>query len=293
LRFRISGDVAYDDNVNRGISNSRLQDGFASLNASATWPLELSHFTRLLLTGAVGGDHLIQYTGLDRVFVEFNGELQYRGSGQYTSPTYAMFVRESVDWYDSDCDGSPSVGVSVRKPVTDRIFLCRRARVQPPRRGPIFDQGCLRARTFDYRSRRGTLSMRASECDGDGVSTSSHAALASIAEASGPDDVFTGLLPLPRAPVFSISYNVALAQPGAGPSHSVYSKPKDEPPSSLANRYLYVDSQITLSFYSLIRFSRASGPFWVVRRSPPIDRNTKAAGSPPAFRSTSVPRRCG
>jgi hypothetical protein len=29
LRFRISGDVTYDDNVNRGISNSRLQDGFA------------------------------------------------------------------------------------------------------------------------------------------------------------------------------------------------------------------------------------------------------------------------
>jgi hypothetical protein len=153
-RFRVSGDVTYDDNVNRGISNSRLQDGFASLNVSATWPLELSHFTRLLLTGAVGGDHFIQYTGLDRAFAEFNGELQYRGSGHYTSPTYAMFVRESVDWYDSDLrDGSrTSVGVSVRKPLTDRIFLFGALAYNHRRaESPIFDTKDVSVRgTFDY-----------------------------------------------------------------------------------------------------------------------------------------------
>jgi hypothetical protein len=264
LRFRVSGDVTYDDNVNRGISNSRLQDGFASLNVSATWPLELSHFTRLLLTGAVGGDHFIQYTGLDRAFAEFNGELQYRSSGQYTSPTYAVFVRESMDWYDSDLrDGSrTSVGVSVRKPVTDRIFLFGALAYNRRRaESPIFDTKDVSVRgTFDYTIARGhTVYTGLEYRDGDSVSTSLPSpALVSIAEARGPDDVFVGRFSYrftARTGILSIGYNVALG-PGQALDLSyrgVYSKPKDEPPSSLASTDIYyVDSQITLSY--LIRF---------------------------------------
>ena len=264
LRFRVGGDVTYDDNVNRGITNDRLHDGFANLNIGATVPLQLSQFTRLLLTGTFGGDRFIQYTGLDRVFADVDGELQYRSSGQYTSPIYALFVRQSVDRYESDLrDGYRiSAGVSVRKPVTDRIFLFGAlAYSQRHARSTVFDTEDVSVRgSFDYALARGhTIYMGLEYRDGDSVSTSLPSpALVSISEARVRDDVFAGHNSYryrARTGILTLGYNITVKQGQALDLsyRGVYSKPKDQPPNSVTTDTIYyVDNQVILSY--LIRF---------------------------------------
>lgn len=264
LRFRVGGDVTYDDNVNRGITNDRLHDGFANLNMGATMPLQLSPFTRLLLTGTFGGERFIQYTGLDRVFAGVDGELQYRSSGQYTSPIYALFVRQSVDRYESDLrDGyRTSAGVSVRKPVTDRILLFGAlAYSQRHARSTVFDTEDVSVRgAFDYAIARGhTIYMGLEYRDGDSVSTSLPSpALVAISEARVADDVFAGHISYrykARTGILTFGYNITVKQGQALDLsyRGVYSNPKDQPANSVTTDTLYyVDNQVTLSY--LIRF---------------------------------------
>jgi hypothetical protein len=263
LAFRVNGDVTYDDNVNRGISSDRLHDAFANLEFAATFPLQLSPFTRLLLSGAFGGDGFIQYTGLDRAFAAFNGELQYRSSGQYTSPIYAVFVRQSWDRYESDLrDGfRTSAGVSVRKPITDRIFVFGAlAYSQRHANSTVFDTEDVPVRGPDYAIARGhTLYMGLDYRDGDSVSTSLPSpALVDISEARVADDVFIGRNSYrfkARTGILTLGYNVTVGQGQALDLsyRGVYSKPKDQPPSSVTTGTIYyVDNQITLSY--LIRF---------------------------------------
>ena len=125
LSLRVSADYTWDDNVNRGTSDHQERDRFASADASATLPLSLSEHWRVLLTGTLGGDSFHEFTGLTRGYAEFDGELQFRSSGQYTAPIWGLFLRQSVDWYQSNLrDGNrTAIGLSVRKPATDRIFL--------------------------------------------------------------------------------------------------------------------------------------------------------------------------
>ena len=264
LRVRVGGDITYDDNVNRGTKRDRLNDGFASLNASATLPLRLTPFTRLLVTGAIGGDKFNRFTGLDRAFAEINGELQYRSSGQYSSPIYAIFVRQSVDWYDSNLrDGyRTSAGVSVRKPATDRIFLFGAAAYnQRDARSTVFDTKEVSVRgNVDYAiSQRHTIYLGLEYKDGDTVSTSfPWPPLMAIAEAIVQDDVFANRLSYrfkARTGIVTLGYNLALGQRQALDLsyRGVYSRPKDQPPSNVTTDTMYyVDNQVMLSY--LLRF---------------------------------------
>jgi hypothetical protein len=264
LRFKVGGDITYDDNVNRGTKADRLNDGFATLNLSATLPLQLTPYTRLLVTGTVGGDKWNRYTGLDRAFAEFNGELQYRGSGQYTSPIYAIFARQSADWYDSNLrDGyRTSAGVSIRKPVTDRIFLFGAAAYnQRDGKSTVFDTREVAVRgNVDYAlTQRQTVYLGLEYKDGDSVSTSrSWLALVDIAQAIVPDDVFANRFSYrfkARTGIVNLGYNLALGQRQALDLsyRGVYSRPKDQPPSNVTTDIIYyVDNQVMLSY--LIRF---------------------------------------
>lgn len=266
LRFRASADYTWDDNVNRATKDEKLRDRFASANARATLPLQLSPRLRLMLTGAVGGDTYHQYTGLTRAFAEFDGELQFRSSGQYTAPIWALFVKQGVDWYQSDLrDGyGTTAGLSVRKPVTDKVFLFGAASyIQYNGRNTVFDTKEWSVRgTVDYAlARKHTLYFGLEYREGDSVSSVAPAPeWRSIAKAIVQDDVFTN----PqfnsyrfeaRSGIVTAGYNfeIAPSQSLDISYHGVYSRPKDQPPSFVSpNIVYYLDNQITLSY--LIRF---------------------------------------
>jgi hypothetical protein len=264
LRFGASADYTWDDNVNRATKDEKLRDRFASANASAALPLQLSPRFRLMLTGAVGGDTFHYYTGLTRAFAEFNGELQFRNSGQYTSPIWALFVKQGVDWYQSNLrDGYHTMaGLSVKKPVTDKIFLFGAASyIAHDGRSTVFDtkEWSLRG-NLDYAlAPRHTLYFGLEYRDGDSVSSARPSlALLDIAKATVQDDVFANLIAYrftARTGIVTVGYNFALAprQSLDISYHGAYSRPKDQPASFVSPDIVYyLDNQITLSY--LIRF---------------------------------------
>ncbi len=263
---RASADLAWDDNVTRSGRDEALSDFFARLNVGAGMPVELTQHSRLLLDVGVGGYVFDRYSGLNRTTADFQAELQYRSSGQYTTPIYGLYLRQAVDWYNSDLrDGyRTSVGVSVRKPVTDRIVLFGAVGYNwRNAESTVFDTREVSVRgNLDYAlARRHTVYLGLEYRDGDvQTTTPREPALASIMITSVPDDVFTNPARQSyrfkaRTGVLTLGYNFALFDnQGLDLSYrTVYSRPKDQPPDSVSTESIfYVDHQIVLSY--LIRF---------------------------------------
>ena len=266
IRFRVTSDATYDDNISRARKDDKLYDSFATLNLGASMPWQLSGTSRLVLNANAGGEKFKRYTGLDRLYANIQGELQYRKSGQFSEPIWGVFVRQGEDWYDSSLrDGyRTSAGFSVRKPVTDKLFFFSALAYNlRDGRSKVFDtkEVSLKA-NLDYSlSRRQTLYFGLEGRDGDIVSTASpKLAYFDIAKAVVQDDVFTDT---PRfsyklkayTGIATIGYNFALAERVALDLsyRAAYSRPHDQPPSVVTNETIdYVDNQVTLSV--LIRF---------------------------------------
>ncbi len=266
LRFRVTTDATYDDNISRARNDDKLSDSFATLNLGASVPWQLTGSTRLVLAGNAGGEKFRRYDGLDRRYINLQGELQYRRSGQFSEPIWGVFVRHGKDWYDSSLrDGyRTSAGFSVRKPLTDRLFLFSAlAYNQRDGRSKVFDtrEVSLRA-NLDYSlTRRQTLYVGVEGRDGDIVSTARPwLAYLDIADAVVQDDVFTDTARFSYrlkayTGIASIGYNFALGESTAlDLSYRVaYSRPHDQPPSVVTRKTIdYVDNQVTLSI--LFRF---------------------------------------
>jgi hypothetical protein len=262
--LRLSADYTWDDNVTRASRDERLSDSIARLNVGAGLPVTLTPHTRLLLDAAAGGDLYHRYAGLNRAFVTLSGELQYRESGQYTAPIYAIFLRQSGDWYDSDLrDGyRGSAGVSIRKPLTDRILVFGAAGYNWRNASSnVFNVREVSLRgNLDYAlAQRHTFYLGLEYKDGDTVTTTPpEPALVVIRSASGPDDVFAGRNSYrlkARTGIATLGYNFAIFEHQALDLsyRAVYSRPKDQPPASVTTQSIfYVDHQIVLSY--LIRF---------------------------------------
>ena len=266
LRFQLAADATYDDNVSRAGKSAKLYDSFGTLNLGARLPWSLSETSRLVLEANVGGDKYRNYSGLNRVYANLQGELQYRNSGQFSEPIWGVFVRQGEDWYDSTLrDGyRTSAGLSVRKPLTDKLFLFSAlAYNQRDGRSTVFDtkEVSLRA-NLDYSlSRRQTLYFGLEGRDGDIVSTAPpNLAYFDIANAVVRDDVFTDP---PRLSyrikaytgIATFGYNFALGEQAALDlsCRAAYSRPHDQPPSAVTTDTIdYVDYQVTVSI--LIRF---------------------------------------
>ncbi len=266
IRFRVTSDATYDDNISRARKDDKLYDSFATLNLGASMPWQLSGTSRLVLSANAGGEKFKRYSGLDRLYANVQGELQYRKSGQFSEPIWGVFVRQGEDWYDSSLrDGyRTSAGFSVRKPLTDKLFFFSAlAYNQRDGRSKVFDtkEVSLKA-NLDYSlSRRQTLYFGLEGRDGDIVSTASpKLAYFDIAKAVVQDDVFTDT---PRfsyklkayTGIATIGYNFALAERVALDLsyRAAYSRPHDQPPSVVTTETIdYVDNQVTLSV--LIRF---------------------------------------
>jgi len=121
---RVEAGYTWDNNVTRASDAiDKLSDSIYNLNVSKGMIFSLADHTRAVVTGSLSGDKLYRYTGLDRFSGGVNGELQYRTSGEFGAPTFGVFGRGSYDDYASRLRSGyrHSYGVSVRKPLTDRI----------------------------------------------------------------------------------------------------------------------------------------------------------------------------
>lgn len=266
IRVRLTADATYDDNVSRAREDDKLYDSFGTLNLGVSYPWRLSATSRLIVSANAGGEKFKRYSGLDRLYANIQGELQYRKSGEFSEPIWAVFVRQGEDWYDSTLrDGyRTSVGFSVRKPVTDRVSLFSALGYnQRDGRSKVFDtrEVSLRA-NLDYSlSRRQTLYFGLEGRDGDLVSTARpKLAYFDIADAVIQDDVFTDTTRFSYrfkayTGIATIGYNLALGEHAALDLayRAAYARPHDQPPEVVtADTIDYSANLVTLSI--LIRF---------------------------------------
>lgn len=199
LGIRIDAGHTYDDNVSRSNKSwEQLSDSSYNLNLSKRLlRLPLSEHARMTVNAFAGGEKFRHYGGLDRVFAGADAELQYRTSGAFTAPTFALFGNVTAEQYESTLRDGHRVtgGVSVSKPVTDRISLFGAlARNWRSARSAVFDTRDYSARlNLDYAiTSQSTLYLSGEFRRGDIVS-SGRASLENIdiAEVLVQDDVFT------------------------------------------------------------------------------------------------------
>ena len=196
--IKVEAGFRNDDNVTRARGDDRLSDRSVSIDLSKSFLIPVSEHTRLALTGFVGGEKFVSYTGLSRFYYGILGEFQYRTSGEFGAPTFAIFARAAGDQYESSLrDGNRySFGASVKTPVTDRIeIFSALARNVRTAKNPVFDNNDHAVRVnVDYALYRdSTLYFGGEYRRGDVVSTARPAfnKLDEIATAVVVDDVFT------------------------------------------------------------------------------------------------------
>ncbi len=124
--INVDADYMYDRNVSRGRDSAeKLSDQSYTLELNKSWIIPLTEHTRTVLALSGGAEKFHSYEGLSRLYGGALGEFQYRTSGSFSAPTYALFARVTGEQFESYLrDGFHyAVGLSVSKPVTDRISL--------------------------------------------------------------------------------------------------------------------------------------------------------------------------
>lgn len=199
VEIRLDAGYMVDDNVTRAKESvDKLGDRSYSANLSGVMFLPLTTHTRGLLTLSAGGEKFSDYSGLNRFTGSAQGELQYRSSAAFSTPTFAVFIRTFAEQYESLLrSGSRySAGLSVRQPVTDRINLfAALAHNQRYAKSAVFNIRENSARiNLDYGlSARGTLYLGAEYRSGDIVSTAQPALEnIDIADVFAQDDAYPG-----------------------------------------------------------------------------------------------------
>ena len=196
---QVSTGFMHDDNVTRGKdAQDRLSDDSFRLTVGTDRVVRLNDFAQAVLRGSVGAESWRRYTRLARVFGEVQGELRYRASGDFDTPTFAAFARVAADEYrDALRDGYRyAAGASVQQALTDRIdMLATLAHNVRNARSAVFDlvDNSLRLRV-DYRTGpAGIVYLGGEYRRGDVVSTGV-ASLDNldIAEVFVADDAFPG-----------------------------------------------------------------------------------------------------
>ncbi len=124
--IQVDAGFMFDSNVTRGkLSGEKLADRIYSVNASKSKIFPINENIRATVTGSFGGEKFDNYYKLSRAIAGVQGEVVYRGSAEFDAPTFAVFVQSSAEHYQSVLRNGYrySAGVSVRKPITDRIDL--------------------------------------------------------------------------------------------------------------------------------------------------------------------------
>lgn len=122
----VDAEVAYttDDNVTRAQHDSDiLKDRFLSVTAGANYLWRLNPNHRVVFRGVLRAEDYDEYNGLSNISGGLHVTYQYRRSGAFSEPVYGAFAKGAISEYKSELRDSNlySIGVSWRKPVTDRI----------------------------------------------------------------------------------------------------------------------------------------------------------------------------
>jgi uncharacterized protein YhjY with autotransporter beta-barrel domain len=193
----VQASYTWDSNVTRGRdAGDRLSDRIYGLNVgqSMIWPLGAN--TRFIGSGFVNGEKFRTYEGLDRVSIGAQGELQYRGSGEFGTPTFGAFGRIAYDEYHSGLRGGErySLGITYRQLLTDRISLFGAlAHNERSAQNDVFSGREVSARVnADYTvGPAGTIYLGAEYRRGDAFSTGfASAQSAAIAKIIAQEDAF-------------------------------------------------------------------------------------------------------
>src|SRR5882672_12362665 len=123
--FRAEASYTSDDNVTRAPKGDALRDQALGVRVSAGGVIPISARTRVAVQGFAGTQRFSTYTGLSNTFIGTQGDFFFRSSGEFGAPTYGAFARTAKEEYESTLrDGyRHAFGVSVQKPVTDRVQL--------------------------------------------------------------------------------------------------------------------------------------------------------------------------
>lgn len=177
LDLQLDASLTWDDNITRGKDAAdRRSDMIWRVSASHDKVFEINRSTQGVLRVGLAAETLRRYPELGRAMAELQGELRYRGSGEFFAPTYSLFADAAYDEYRSSLrDGARfAAGLSVRLPLTDRIDLAGSVAHNVRRgRSAVFElaDNSLRI-NLDYRvGERGILYGAAEYRDGDLVST--------------------------------------------------------------------------------------------------------------------------
>ncbi len=261
IDVRLDAGYMYDDNVNRAKEPAeRLSDRSGSATLSGVMFLPQTANTRVLATASLGVEKFGTYSGLNHFTASLQGEYQYRGSAEFGTPIYAAFLKTYVEQYESTLrSGSRySAGMSIRKPVTDRIhFFGAVARNQRYGKSAVFNVRDNSARfNLDYAlSSRSAIYLGAEYRSGDIVST----ALPSLenidtAEVFAEDDAYPGgLLYSYRFKgttlISTLGYNLALnSQNSLDFSWRLVESKADERPSYATSPSSYIVNQYSLVY---------------------------------------------
>lgn len=256
-------DYVYDDNVGR--STDRLADQAWSLNFSRFFFRNLNDNVRVTIDPTAGFEKFETYIGLSHADLGAKAQLQYRGEGDFGTPTYSLFARVTGSEYESAYRSGErySAGGSVLVPLTDRINVFGEVGAEQ-RHGSsaVWDDTVGYARTsVDYAltpssSLYAGAEYRAGEFVSSGLPTLANLDTAQVYVA---DPAFPGLGRVAyrlraTAGLFNLGLNTALS-----PSSSldlswriVASSPDHQPDYFGAPSIRYIDHQWTLVY--LVRF---------------------------------------
>ncbi len=123
--FRAEASYTTDSNVTRAPAGDALRDRILGVRVSSGGVIPLSTRTRVAVQGFAGIQKFGTYTGLSNNFIGTQGDFFFRSSGEFAAATYGAFARTAKEEYESTLrDGyRHAFGVTVQKPVTDRIQL--------------------------------------------------------------------------------------------------------------------------------------------------------------------------
>jgi outer membrane autotransporter protein len=126
IPIQVEAGYRHDDNINRSAEDHDAQsEQVFNTVVSTTNSYKLSDNSRFRVRSSLGLEDAQEHQGLDNISVGVRGEWQYRGSGQFSTPTYGLFGRLGYDHFDSDLRTGAryAVGANLRKPFTDRLAL--------------------------------------------------------------------------------------------------------------------------------------------------------------------------
>jgi hypothetical protein len=246
-------------------STDKLSDQSWTLGLSRIFVNNFNENSRISLEPSAGFEKFETYVGLSHADVGLKAELQYRQSGDFSSPTYALFARAGASNYESTLrDGERyQIGASVFMPLTDRINGFAALGVDDRQaRSTVFDNadGFVRA-SLDYAlTPSGTIYLSGEYRNGDMVS-SGFPSLANLDSAKiyVLDDAFPGSGRIAyrfsgSAGIATLGYNLGISSAGSLDLsyRFVTSSPNHQPEYDLAPHIRYVDHQLSLVY--LVRF---------------------------------------